>query len=368
LKICRSLVNFINCTVIHWKSVSKSRQVIQRQHRATTLVTKYHLKQEMSNDDHFSTSAKNIFPNEFSENFEPCLQLSASDASFEDSSFKYVADMSLNEKENFDIEKPAARSVVANNQHLLDDDGDDDDQTEAVEIMRKFNVETFDDVLSSTNNSLTDETVSTNFSGESLITSALGSSNGSASVLTNLTGENVGMQLQFDASKRNFSEKQHSFASKLGSLKKLNGVQEFKFRTDERHRIHEKKFQQKLKEEYEQEKRNRQFRAKPLPSSLRKPFQIQRNEREKIKSQRIILNTELRALKRKAFDENLEQRRCFYQSLKEEAERQQMEIEQKEIRQLRKQLVHKPLPIRCNLGPRRHAKSTEKQAPSSSKQ
>ncbi|KRZ74282.1 hypothetical protein T10_4808, partial [Trichinella papuae] len=343
------------------KGVSKSRQVTQRQHRATTLLAKCHLEQEMSNDDHFSTSENNIFPNEFSESFEPCLQSSASDASFEDSSFKYV-DMSLNEKENFDIEKPAARSVVANIQHHLDDD---DDQTEAGEMMRKLNVESFDDVLSSTN-SLNDETVSTNFSGESLITSALGSSNGSASVLTNSTGENVGMELQFDASKRNFSEKQHSFASKLRSS--LNRVQEFKFRTDERHRIHERKFQQKLKEEYEQEKRKRQFRAKPLPSSLRKPFQIQRNEREKIKAQRIILNTEQRAVKRKAFDEHLEQRRCFYQSLKEEAERQQMEIEQKEIRQLRKQLVHKPLPIRCNLGPRREAKPTEKQASSSSKQ
>ncbi|KRY33957.1 hypothetical protein T01_13743, partial [Trichinella spiralis] len=342
------------------KVVSKSRQVIQRQHRATTLLTKYHLQQEMSNGDHFSISAANSFPSEFSENFELCLPSSAPDGSFENSSFKCV-DISLNEKENFDIEKPAARSVVASIEHHLIDN----DQAEAGEMMRKLNVETFDDVLSSTN-SLNDETVSTNFSGESLIaSSALGSS--LTSVLTNSAEENVGMELQC-TTKRNLSEKivqQHAFATKLSSS---NRVQEFKFRTDERHRIHEKKFQQKLKEESEQAKRMRQFRARPPPSSLRKPFQIQRNEREKIKAQPIILNTEQRALKRKAFDEHLEQRRCFYQSLKEEAERQQMEIEQKEIRQLRKQLVHKPLPIRCNLGPRREAKPTEKQASSSSKQ
>lgn len=141
-------------------------------------------------------------------------------------------------------------------------------------------------------------------------------------------------------------------------LKKVEPIEiePFALKTEERGQLHQTNLEMKVSNEIENLKKMQQFKAKPF---VEKPFFVpQKSTRPLSEITDIILNSDRRALKRKAFEEEKKQKEQEYMEVQKRLEEEErvrttslpmtycFQIrEERELAEYRKTLVHKARPI-----------------------
>ncbi|PVU95281.1 hypothetical protein BB561_001930 [Smittium simulii] len=119
----------------------------------------------------------------------------------------------------------------------------------------------------------------------------------------------------------------------------------FKLQTDFRSESYRLELEKKL-EKFEQNRKERaNFKANTIPITHDYPFIPDRSQKSPTNVENIVLHTELRHETREAWEEGLFERMENKKKILEKLELEAIEIEKREIRELRARLVHNPLPI-----------------------
>ncbi|KAL6645103.1 hypothetical protein ACP70R_016711 [Stipagrostis hirtigluma subsp. patula] len=144
-------------------------------------------------------------------------------------------------------------------------------------------------------------------------------------------------------SRRNTSE---SLRSSWNKSLKVTSQQPFKLRTEQRGRIKEQQFVQKVQEMLLEEEKQRIHIAQGLPWTTDEPECLLKPPiKERTEPIDLVLHSDVRAAERAEFDQYVLERNRFTEQLRREREQQQELEEQERIRQLRKELVPKAQPM-----------------------
>ncbi|KAL6867354.1 hypothetical protein ACP4OV_015378 [Aristida adscensionis] len=144
-------------------------------------------------------------------------------------------------------------------------------------------------------------------------------------------------------SRRNTSE---SLRSSWNKMLKVTSLQPFKLRTEQRGRIKEQQFVQKVQEMLIEEEKQRIHIAQGLPWTTDEPqCLIKPPVKERTEPVDLVLHSDVRAIERAEFDQYVLERNRLAEQLRREREQQQELEEQERIRQLRKELVPKAQPM-----------------------
>ena len=123
----------------------------------------------------------------------------------------------------------------------------------------------------------------------------------------------------------------------LPSTKSLTEFDEFHIRSINRHKEVLTEQQKEIQHMEELKHQQTTFHARPLPKTTYQcDFQVEKNERSPIKSMDISFESDVRALKRKEYDIQMQQRLEEKLLLKEMNEKKKIEDDNKRIREQRK--------------------------------
>lgn len=136
-------------------------------------------------------------------------------------------------------------------------------------------------------------------------------------------------------------EKLEAQAAQRAALVTLTEPQPFNLETEMRGQIAQQVYQQQLEQEMQEDKKRRNFKARPI---LQATFELKKSNAPLTEVSNFELNSDTRSQKRREFDEHLKQKEAELAALRAEQERLQKQQEEEEIRELRKQLVHKARP------------------------
>ncbi|XP_058739285.1 microtubule-destabilizing protein 60-like [Vicia villosa] len=129
-------------------------------------------------------------------------------------------------------------------------------------------------------------------------------------------------------------------------LPKVTRPEPFKLRTDQRGKIKEEEFEQKVQQMKTEEEKQRIPVAQGLPWTTDEPECLAKPPVKEITIPvDLKLHTDMRALGRAEFDEQVAEKLLFIEQYKLERERQQKLEEEEEIKRLRKELVPKAQPM-----------------------
>ncbi|KAL5095829.1 hypothetical protein RYX36_000156 [Vicia faba] len=129
-------------------------------------------------------------------------------------------------------------------------------------------------------------------------------------------------------------------------LPKVTRPEPFKLRTDQRGKIKEEEFEQKVQQMKTEEEKQRIPVAQGLPWTTDEPQCLAKPPVKEITIPvDLKLHTDMRALDRAGFDEQVAEKLLFIEQYKLERERQQKLEEEEEIKRLRKELVPKAQPM-----------------------
>ncbi|KAJ3674293.1 hypothetical protein LUZ60_004909 [Juncus effusus] len=143
--------------------------------------------------------------------------------------------------------------------------------------------------------------------------------------------------------KRNSTE---STGRNFAKKPKVTNPHPFTLKTEERGRVKEESFMQKMKKKLLEEERLRIPLAQGLPLTTEKPHYLLK-PKIKVPTEPIdlILHTDIRAVERAEFDHQVAEKINFVENLKMERERQLKIEEEIEIKRLRRELVPKAQPM-----------------------
>nr|XP_043617807.1 reticulocyte-binding protein 2 homolog a [Erigeron canadensis] len=171
----------------------------------------------------------------------------------------------------------------------------------------------------------------------SRVSSSLDGSNGR---ITSIGG---GRQIR-----RNNSE----LASSLGGGKwkrrtvRSTSLQPFKLRTEQRGRSKQEEFMKKVQEMMIEQEKQRIPVAQGLPYTTDEPeCLVKPPVKESTRPVDLVLHSDVRAVERAEFDQQVQEKLSFIEQYKLERERQQKLLEEEELRRLRKELVPKAQPM-----------------------
>ncbi|PVV01015.1 hypothetical protein BB560_004584 [Smittium megazygosporum] len=122
-------------------------------------------------------------------------------------------------------------------------------------------------------------------------------------------------------------------------------IEPFNLQTDIRGEKYREKLEAKLAELEQARVERAQFKARPIPLTTDYPFIPEISHKPPTMIENVVLNTEIRHETRKAWEEGHNERQATKQRLLQKIEQEAYEREQEELVELRKRLVHKPLPI-----------------------
>ncbi|GMH15699.1 hypothetical protein Nepgr_017540 [Nepenthes gracilis] len=127
---------------------------------------------------------------------------------------------------------------------------------------------------------------------------------------------------------------------------KVTSLQPFKLRTEQRGRVKEEEFFKKLQEMMIEEERQRIPIAQGLPWTTDEPqCLIKPLVKESTKPIDLKLHTDIRAVERAEFDNQVAEKMILIEQYKMERERQQKLEEEEEVKRLRKELIPKAQPM-----------------------
>lgn len=124
----------------------------------------------------------------------------------------------------------------------------------------------------------------------------------------------------------------------------LTNPEPFHLRVSVRGAVAQEVLAQKLREEEEELRRRAQFRAKPFVECA-PPAPAPRATLPLTHAEDVVLNSDVRAARRHEFEAADRLRREQQQRADEARERERAQREQQELKELRKRLVHKPMPV-----------------------
>ncbi|KAJ9580425.1 hypothetical protein L9F63_024401 [Diploptera punctata] len=119
----------------------------------------------------------------------------------------------------------------------------------------------------------------------------------------------------------------------------------FRLTVDKRGMTKQEQLQKKLEEEERELKEMAQFKARPATVITKKPFQPKKADRPLTDITAVELNTEKRAKEREEFDLKVKMEQAHLEELRRRRDEQQKRAEMEEVARLRKEAVHKALPV-----------------------
>jgi targeting protein for Xklp2 len=123
----------------------------------------------------------------------------------------------------------------------------------------------------------------------------------------------------------------------------LTEPEPFDLETEERGALKVLHLQEKLAHQAKEEEENRQFRAREINGLV--PFVPKKSTKVLTTIEDFSLNTQDRATKRSVFEQHIKEQERKAMELKRQQDLAREKEERKQIKKLRKQLVHKPLPL-----------------------
>ncbi|KAI9209706.1 uncharacterized protein BJ171DRAFT_484818 [Polychytrium aggregatum] len=146
---------------------------------------------------------------------------------------------------------------------------------------------------------------------------------------------------------RNFKAQPLRIVSPKGfcppAVPKITEPEPFQLETDLRHDIHSKRLEEKTRRQIEDEERQRQFQAQPLPDG--DAFIPKRSNKPLTISENVTLHSEIRAVDRHVFDEQIEAKIREDELAKELKKLQEEAKIAEEVKQARRKMVHVAQPI-----------------------
>ncbi|KAL9323502.1 hypothetical protein ACSQ67_008359 [Phaseolus vulgaris] len=150
-------------------------------------------------------------------------------------------------------------------------------------------------------------------------------------------------------SRRNSSESSGTFGGKRWKRKeklRVTRQKPFRLRTEQRGKLKEEEFMKKVQEMTAEEEKMRVPIAQGLPWTTDEPqCLVKPAVKESTKPIDPKLHTDIRAIDRAEFDQQVAEKMNFIEQLKLERERQQKLAEEEEIKRLRKELIPKAQPM-----------------------
>ncbi|CAA0820279.1 TPX2 (targeting protein for Xklp2) protein family [Striga hermonthica] len=168
---------------------------------------------------------------------------------------------------------------------------------------------------------------------------SLDSAQGSISTVTSVGGRKF---------RRSSNESTGNRTRRRGTSKqpKATSQRPFMLRTEERGRCKEEEFTKKLRQKMEEEEKMRIPIAQGLPWTTDEPeCLVKPPVKENTRPIDLVLHSDVRAVERSEFDQQVSVKMNFIEQYKMERERQQRLEEEEEIRRLRKELVPKAQPM-----------------------
>ncbi|KAJ2292665.1 Protein tpx2 [Coemansia sp. RSA 355] len=120
----------------------------------------------------------------------------------------------------------------------------------------------------------------------------------------------------------------------------------FKLSIDSRGDAYQSKLRARLEELEQRQQERKQFKARPIPTSMDHPFVPQASALPLTAIEEILLRTELRSEERRAYDEDRTERERIREGVLARKRLEEERREEEEIKRLRKILVHKAQPVR----------------------
>lgn len=128
--------------------------------------------------------------------------------------------------------------------------------------------------------------------------------------------------------------------------KSTTNPQPFELQSEKIAAERKQQFIEKVQKLSEEERKHREFKAQPAKVLESDPFVPARSIKVLTNTTNVELHSEKRAKERKAYDEQLAKAQAEQERLQAELERRAKEEEEKEIKDLRNQLVHKAQPVK----------------------
>ncbi|KAJ2648097.1 hypothetical protein IWW40_004185 [Coemansia sp. RSA 1250] len=120
----------------------------------------------------------------------------------------------------------------------------------------------------------------------------------------------------------------------------------FKLSTDIRGEAYQKKLRARLDELERRQRERQEFKARPIPESIDRPFVPQVSAMPLTAIEEVLLQTELRSEERRAYDDDRMERERIREEVLARKRQEEERREEEEIKRLRKLLVHKAQPVR----------------------
>ncbi|KAJ2453169.1 hypothetical protein EV183_002416 [Coemansia sp. RSA 2336] len=120
----------------------------------------------------------------------------------------------------------------------------------------------------------------------------------------------------------------------------------FKLSTDIRGETYQKKLRARLEELERRQRERQEFKARPIPESIDRPFVPQASAMPLTAIEEVLLQTELRSEERRAYDDDRMERNRIREEVLARKRQEEERREEEEIKRLRKLLVHKAQPVR----------------------
>ncbi|KAL7232261.1 hypothetical protein ACSBR2_010313 [Camellia fascicularis] len=149
-------------------------------------------------------------------------------------------------------------------------------------------------------------------------------------------------------SRRNSSESSGTFGGSRWKKKQLKATYQkpFKLRTEQRGRYKEEEFVKKLQQMMMEEEKQRIPIAQGLPWTTDEPeCLVKPAVKEITRPVDLVLHSDVRAVERAEFDQQVAEKMSLIEQYREERERQQKLAEEEEIRRLRKELIPRAQPM-----------------------
>ncbi|KAJ9540590.1 hypothetical protein OSB04_027096 [Centaurea solstitialis] len=149
-------------------------------------------------------------------------------------------------------------------------------------------------------------------------------------------------------SRRNSSESTATFGGSRGKRRTLKATpqQPFKLKTEQRGRSKQEEFMKKVQEMMIEQEKQRIPVAQGLPWTTDEPQCLARPPvKDSTRPVDVVLHSDMRAVERADFDNQVQEKLSFIEQYKLEKERQQKLAEEEELRRLRKELVPKAQPM-----------------------
>ncbi|KAG5527619.1 hypothetical protein RHGRI_028516 [Rhododendron griersonianum] len=149
-------------------------------------------------------------------------------------------------------------------------------------------------------------------------------------------------------SRRKSSESSGNFGGSRWKKRQLKATSQmpFKLRTEQRGRSKEEEFVKKIQQMMMEEEKQRIPIAQGLPWTTDEPeYLVKPPVKEITRPIDLVLHSDVRAVERAEFDQQIAEKMCLIEQFREERERQQKLAEEEEIKRLRKEQVPRAQPM-----------------------